>query len=268
MLSLIGAAILTGCGVSQSEHQRVKNELQQTKQKSADASGELDGVKQKVSSLQASLAEQDKTIQALNDSVQAAEASNAEKDARIDRLMNPEETALADADAAYKSGDKAKALVAYKAFVRDFSFSSKAALAQNGIKLAQDSIKAEQQRIAHEKWVAEAPIRAAQAAAALAAANAAQQQRFEKKWQGIEQEAAQAKAALANSGGGVANSPGHVETSLVQGEGDSKGEAYADAMSKVPSGHQTTKTLYSKWFSYPGGGAVIEHYKCMIYYVR
>ena len=130
MLALIGAGILTGCGVSQSEHQRVENELQQTKQKSADASTELETGKQKVASLTTSLAEQEKTIQALNDSVKAAEASNAAKDAQIDRLMNLEESAFADAQAADKAGDNTKTLTTYKAFVRDFPFSSKIAVAQ------------------------------------------------------------------------------------------------------------------------------------------
>ena len=131
MLSLIGVVILTGCGVSQSEHQRVKNELQQTKQKSADATAELDAAKQKVASLNNSLAEQDKTIQALNDSVKAAEASNADKDARAQRLDNLEESTFADAESLYQSGDSTKALTAYKAFARDFPFSPKVAAAQS-----------------------------------------------------------------------------------------------------------------------------------------
>jgi uncharacterized coiled-coil protein SlyX len=151
MLSLIGVVILTGCGVSQSEHQRVKNELQQTKQKPADASAELDAAKQKVASLNNSLAEQDKTIQGLNDSVKAAEASNAAKDAQIERLMNPEESAFADAQAADKIGDNTKTSAAYKAFVRDFPFSSKVALAQARIKEIDQIFAGQKKEVARQK---------------------------------------------------------------------------------------------------------------------
>lgn len=124
VLTVTSAGIFTGCGVSQSEHQRVVKEAQQVKQKSTDASAELDAANQKIASLNSSLAAQDKTIKGLNDSVKIAEASNTEKEAKIDKLMNLEESAFDDAKAAYMAGDKGKAL---KAFVRDFPFSPKVA---------------------------------------------------------------------------------------------------------------------------------------------
>jgi len=134
LLVLVCAGIVAGCGQSKAERQRAIKEIQDTKQKSIDASGQLDAANQKIASLNSSLAAQEKNIQGLNDSVQAAVVSNAAKDAQIDRLMNLEETAFADAQAADKAGDNAKILTAYKAFVRDFPFSSKIAVAQARIK--------------------------------------------------------------------------------------------------------------------------------------
>ena len=156
VLALASAGIFTGCGVSQSEHQRVAKESQQVKQKSADASVELDAANQKNASLTNSIVAQDKTIQDLNDSVRTAEASNAEKEAEIDKLMNLEKSAFDDAEAAYKSGFMSKALTAYKAFVRDFPFSPKVEYAKNVIPdlkkliLAQEK-KAKQQEALVEK---------------------------------------------------------------------------------------------------------------------
>ncbi len=167
LLIVACVGILAGCGQSKAERQRAIKEVQNTKQKSIDASGELGAANQKITSLNSSIGEQGKTIQGLNDSVTAAETSNAEKQAKIDRLMNPEETALADADAAYKAGDKAKALAAYKAFARDFPLSAKVTLAQGKAKEISDAIY-------REKWIAEAPKNAARQAAAAAAAQAAQ----------------------------------------------------------------------------------------------
>ena len=137
VLHLICVVAITGCGVSQSEHQRAEKELQQTKQKSADDSAKLDDANQKIASLNSSLAVKDKTIQDLNDSINVAVASNTQKNATIDRLMNLEEFAFADAEVADKAGDNTKTLVAYKAFVRDFPFSSKASLAQDKINAIQ-----------------------------------------------------------------------------------------------------------------------------------
>ena len=131
---LLGSlAIFTGCGVSESVHQSVKNELQQIKKKSADASAELDGVKQKIASLTTSLAEQKKTIESLNDSIKAAGASNAKLESRIDELMNPEASAFSAAQVTDNTGNKESAMMAYAAFARDFPFSSKNALARDKV---------------------------------------------------------------------------------------------------------------------------------------
>ena len=156
ILVLMSAVILIGCGDGKRKQQIAAKELEQTKKKCADAIAELETAQQKVTSLTASLAEQEKPIQGLNDAVKAAKASNAEKEARIDRLMNLEESAFDDAESAAKAGDKAKALTAYKAFARDFPLSAKVALAQGKAKEISDAIY-------REKWVAEAPMRAARA---------------------------------------------------------------------------------------------------------
>jgi hypothetical protein len=145
VLVLLCIAIVTGCG--ESERKQAAQELEQMKQKCADAIAALDAAQQNVASLNGSLAELEKTIQGLNDSVKAAKATVAEKDARVSRLMDLEQSALDDAEAAAKAGDTVKALTAYKAFVRDFPFSQRVADAKK--------------MIDREKWIADAPYRAA-----------------------------------------------------------------------------------------------------------
>lgn len=153
LLIVACVGILAGCGQSKAERQRDIKAVQDTKQKSIDASVALDAVNQKIAGLNSDIGEQEKTIQGLNDSVTAAEASNAAKQAQIDRLMNPEETALADADAAYQSGDNAKALAAYKAFARDFPFSSKVAFAQDKAKKLQGVVANQARQEANAKVI-------------------------------------------------------------------------------------------------------------------
>ena len=149
ILYLISVVTLAGCGVSESEHQRVNNELQTTKDKSTYARTDLDTAKQKQDSR---LAEQERIIQGLNASIKDVKASNSEKLAKIDQIMSAEETAMAKADEAYKAGDKTKALNLYKGVLRDFPSSSIVSLAVSKVNELTSSI-------AKDKRIAEAPYR-------------------------------------------------------------------------------------------------------------
>jgi len=234
VLVAVCVTTLTGCGVSQSKHKKAVKELE------------------KINSI---LAEQQKNLQ----EIQNEENTIAEKKSKIRKLKYLEDSTFDSAEAYFNAHNYTNAFTAYNTFIRDFSESDK-------VELAQKKIQQIRQFYAHEKWVADAPIRAAQAKAAAIAAQAAavaeaQQARDVARARAVGQaqeegrlQAQEAAQFRANNNYGI----GTATISTARGTGASKGDAYAAARQRLLAGAEELHIGYGG----PYGGS----YTCKITY--
>ena len=229
LLLAVCAMTLIGCGVSQNKHQEAVKELE------------------KIKSI---LTEQQKTLQEIQSEAKTIDGKKSE----IKKLKDLEDSTFSSAEAFFNAHDNTNALVAYNAFVRDFPESFK-------IEAAQEKIKQIKQIFAHEKWVADAPIRAAQARAAAIAQARAQAQAA-----ALAQATAMAQAqeegrlrAASQSQSQSQSGSGFSITRTAKGTGKTKGDAFAAACQELPSGAEQISTVYD----WPGNQ---KYFICKITY--
>jgi actin-related protein len=231
LLLAVCAMTLTGCGVSQNKHQEAVKELE------------------KIKSI---LTEQQKNLQ----EIQSEAKTIDEKKSEIKKLKDLEDSTFSSAEEFFNAHDNTNALVTYNAFVRDFPESL-------NFPSAQERIKQIKQIFAHEKWVADAPIRAAQAraaaiaqaraqaqAAALAQATAMAQAQEEGRLRAASQSQSQSQSQ---------SSLGFSITRTAKGTGKTKGDAFAAACQELPSGAEQISTVYD----WPGNQ---KYFTCKITY--
>lgn len=117
IIALVFGVLLTGCGVNRQDHQRVLNELEETKQT-------LDQSQSEVSTFKTKLVSAEKESTRLKSELSSASSRVNELIAEVDRLKNQDSYEFAEAGRLADSGDLKGALRAYTAFIRDFPSSA------------------------------------------------------------------------------------------------------------------------------------------------
>ena len=135
ILAVLLVLLLTGCGVRKEDHQRVINELVQTKRQLRTAAQEISNLKT------GEVAELTLTLKRATESIITLTAE-------IDRLKKQDVYAYAEAGKLLDAGNPPAALLSYQAFIRDYPSSPQVPAARLQMEKIRQSLESQQREAA------------------------------------------------------------------------------------------------------------------------